>query len=68
MHPEHDPSLTPTHLAVAEADLAAAEAIDLATASNAVLVSLVETLRGTLSDVLRIARTCTGCECSCRGQ
>jgi len=45
-----------TRLAMADEDLRQAELMDLATASNAELVTAYETLRSSLADALRIAR------------
>jgi len=48
-------SLVSARLMMARDDLESAEQVDLATASNAQLVHLVEQLRGDLADVIRIA-------------
>lgn len=53
----HDSPLT-RRILEAQRDLAQAENLDLATADPAQLVLTVERLRGSLADMIRIARRC----------
>jgi hypothetical protein len=52
--PHDHAELLLARIALAEADLKQAETADLATASNADLVVLVERLRGTVADLVRL--------------
>lgn len=50
------PDSTETRLAIAEADVLAADRLNLAAVDNATLVAMVVRLRGSLADVIRICR------------